>query len=77
MARLSESWSRVGEGMTSFFRYRTRDGVKTIQLQCPQCETWGEIDEEQFHGRVSVVCVTPGCKYHETHDFSREGTLVK
>lgn len=38
-------------------------------FRCPGCGLVGEIDEDQFHGRVSIVCP---CGYHETRDWSAE-----
>ncbi len=35
---------------------------------CPGCDLKGKIDDDQFHGRVSIDC--PECPYHETHDLS-------
>ena len=35
-------------------------------FRCPKCRQTGFIDEDQFHGRVSIVCPTEGCGYHET-----------
>lgn len=40
------------------------------QLQCPGCGQWAYIDDDQYHGRVSVDHTNEGCTYHETHDFS-------
>ena len=40
-------------------------------FRCPECKKTGLIDDDQFHGRVSIVCVvTHGCDYHETKDWS-------
>ena len=30
---------------------------------CPKCGIWGIIDDDQFHGRVSILCE---CGFHET-----------
>ena len=38
-------------------------------FRCPSCKGTGTIDEEQFHGRVSIICAF--CDYHETQDWSR------
>lgn len=38
-------------------------------FRCPGCLKTGEIDEDQFHGRVSIDCPF-GCGYHETRDWS-------
>lgn len=42
-------------------------------IYCPNCESIGLIDEEQFNGEVSMICQEDGCDYHETHDL---GTLL-
>ncbi len=36
--------------------------------QCPGCGLEARIDDDQYHGRVSIDC--PACPYHETHDLS-------
>jgi hypothetical protein len=46
------------------------DGVRIWKLQCPQCGQWGEIDEDQLHGRVSVDHSDgEKCTFHETRDW--------
>jgi hypothetical protein len=40
-------------------------------FRCPNCKRTGTIDEDQFHGRVSVMCGS--CDYHETKDWSKDG----
>jgi len=47
-------------------RCRKRDGGLIRQAQCPDCGIWGELDDDQYHGRVSMLCE---CGYHETHKF--------
>lgn len=49
-------------------RSRKRDGGLIRQAQCPNCDVWAEIDDDQYHGKVSMLC---GCGYHETHNFQR------
>ncbi len=44
------------------------DGVLTHKVKCPSCETWGYADDDQFFGRVSLLCGE--CGWHETHDLS-------
>lgn len=44
----------------------TLDGEPTLTLTCPGCGTYGYLDDDQAHGRVSVLCE---CGWHETHDF--------
>lgn len=45
-------------------------------FRCPGCEKSGEIDRDQFEGRVSIVCTRDGCTYHETKNWKAvdEGT---
>lgn len=57
--------------MRPITRTITRDGVQVRQARCPGCDTWADVDEDQWHGRVSMDCVE--CDYHETHDLSRLG----
>lgn len=54
------------------------DGEPSWRLQCPQCGHWGEIDEDQLHGRVSTDHTNCGvtyerseceCTFHETRDW--------
>lgn len=45
------------------------NGKAVYQLTCPDCKSIGTIDEDQLHGRVSVLC---SCGYHETKDWSKE-----
>lgn len=53
-------------------------------LCCPECGHWGEIDEDQLHGRVSVDhsggaeangCRC-GCTFHQTRDFFNTATRI-
>lgn len=37
-------------------------------FRCPTCLGVGDIDADQFHGRVSILC--ENCGYHETKDWS-------
>lgn len=57
-------------------RYRAviRDGEEAWLWECPGCGTWGNLDDDQWHGRVSVDHAADDCpgKYHETHDFAAD-----
>lgn len=59
---------------TEFGRLRrvVRDGRTTWLLECPGCAEWGELDEDQLFGDVSVNHAADGCRggYHETHNFA-------
>lgn len=37
-------------------------------FRCPGCKQVGDIDDDEFHGRVSIDCTN--CEYHETKDWS-------
>lgn len=41
-------------------------------FRCPGCKRSGTIDEDQFHGRVSIQCPFEDCSYHETKDWSQD-----
>lgn len=42
-------------------------------FECP-CGQWAYLDDDQWHGRVSVDHASEGCPkgYHETHDYAAE-----
>jgi hypothetical protein len=48
-------------------RLVTLDGEKAWKLRCPSCGDEKYLDDDQFHGRVSVLC---DCGFHETVNFS-------
>lgn len=58
---------RKGGGPDAHFRDRWL-------FECPGCGTWAYLDDDQWHGRVSVDHAGDGCAggYHETHDYFRE-----
>jgi len=39
---------------------------------CPDCGIIGDLDTDQWHGRVSIQCPGEGCKFHETINFGLE-----
>jgi hypothetical protein len=39
------------------------------QFRCPECHRWGDIDDDQLHGRVSIDHTDTGCSFHQTHDL--------
>lgn len=55
-------------------KLHTSGKIYEWELKCPGCGTWGLLDEDQLHGRVSVDHAAQGCPggYHETHDFAAE-----
>ena len=52
------------------------DGKEIIKLQCPKCKIWATIDDDQFHGRVSLDCPTESCDFHETHNLQICGEFL-
>ena len=41
----------------------TLDGKEAVKFKCPDCKTWGLIDDDQLNGRVSILCE---CGFHKT-----------
>ncbi len=62
----------TGEEMLTHTKLVKRDGVFIRKLECPKCKVWGEIDNDMYKGKVSMVCA---CGWHETIDLSREEKL--
>lgn len=74
------------EVQTEFGRFRrvnagAFDDPDSWNFQCPGCGQWAYLDDDQFHGRVSINHAADGCAggYHETHDFhaALEATVFK
>lgn len=65
---------------TEFGRFR-KVGSSELEnswlFECPGCGQWAYLDDDQWHGRVSVDHASQGCLggYHETHDYAQ--ALVK
>jgi hypothetical protein len=53
------------------FRAVNRDGEIGWLFECPGCETWVNLSDDQWSGRVSADHASDGCVggYHETHDY--------
>lgn len=45
----------------------TRDGDVVVQVKCPDCGVWGDVDKDQFFGLVSIKC---DCGHHATVNFA-------
>lgn len=59
------------------FRRVAHGGVKFADrwtFECPGCETFAYLDDDQWQGRVSVDHAADGCPggYHETHNYFAE-----
>ncbi len=61
---------------SSLGRFRKVAGPETPFLdrwlfECPGCGQWAYLDNDQWHGDVSVDHTTDGCSggYHETHVY--------
>lgn len=46
-----------------------RDGVIVWQFRCPECHHWGDVDDDQLHGKVSIDHTDTGCTFHQTHNL--------
>jgi endogenous inhibitor of DNA gyrase (YacG/DUF329 family) len=46
-----------------------RDGLEVHLGTCPICGTEAELDDDQYYGKVSVIC--PECGWHQTVDWSK------
>lgn len=46
-----------------------RDGGIVWQLRCPECHHWGDVDDDQLRGRVSIDHTDTGCGFHRTLDL--------
>lgn len=66
-AMTADGWALDSEHL----RQVVRDSGVIFLLRCPGCAVWGEIDDDQLHGRISLHHdeADGGCGYHETHDF--------
>lgn len=51
-------------------RVKIRDGKEQIQLKCPSCRVWGDVDKDQAEGIVSCNC--PECGHHFMADTDNE-----
>jgi len=52
-----------------------RDGLVVVKFLCPNCSIWGDIDQEQFFGIVSIQC---DCGFHKSinlHILEKQGEL--
>jgi len=49
------------------------DNVPTWTVRCPQCGRWSYLADDQFHGRLPVLCQ---CGFYETHDLSKVAIAV-
>jgi len=66
-------------------RQHLRDGALVWQLRCPECGHWGDIDDDQLHGRVSCDHADCGvkrgesvcsCTFHQTRDWFNTAVRV-
>lgn len=53
----------VDEQQTYIVEYTGSPGAWVTTFQCPTCRGRGEIDEDQFYGKVSIECP---CGFHQT-----------
>lgn len=50
-----------------WLRVVSLDGAPVLAGRCPGCGSWGELDDDQAHGRVSSDCTE--CPFHETKNW--------
>lgn len=62
---------RPGETLLGL-RHVTRDDTEVWQVRCPTCAVWGDVDNDQLHGRVSTLHAVEdgGCGWHVTVDWA-------
>ena len=56
-------------------RQKKRDGTRIWQLKCPGCGAWGDLDDDQFHGRISVL--HEECGFHDTQNWGAIGMTLE
>ena len=48
--------------------YEIKDGLDGGHLlRCPRCRKWGLLDDDQWNGKVSVLC---DCGFHQTMNLA-------
>jgi hypothetical protein len=52
-----------------------RDDEPMIQVRCPNCGSWGDIDGDQLHGRALTQHVE--CGFVDKRDWFTEGEWVE
>lgn len=64
--------SFIANTRVGVIRRGVRDGREVHLFECPGCKQWSTLDDDQWHGRVSVDHASMGCPggYHEIHDFA-------
>ena len=52
-----------------------RDGKLIVQIRCPKCKTWGDVDGDQLHGKAPTQ--HPECGFLAVRDWFTEGEWVE
>ena len=67
--------SKIVDTIFGRFRHVSDGSRKWFLWECPKCQSWGSMSDDQMNGKVSVVWSGPGgrggCDYHETHEFGK------
>lgn len=51
------------EEVKTFLKHVMREGEgEVIKFKCPKCGIWGDVDDDQYNGKVSILCE---CEFHE------------
>jgi hypothetical protein len=69
---MSDAQVRARDG--SAVRRVIRDGEPVWQVNCPDCGKWGDVDDDQLHGRVSLHHLE--CGFHDYLDFSADPLVM-
>ena len=53
-------------------RKKTKDGKVVMEFKCPGCSRFGEISEDQYHGKAEFVCgqKNPDCSFKAVIDVA-------
>lgn len=54
-----------------------RDDVLVVQLRCPECHGWADIDSEQLHGKAPTSHMGEGCNLLTLRNWFTESEWVE
>lgn len=63
----------MGKKMIYEVKKVIRDNQEILKFKCPECKIWGQIDNDQYNGRISILC---NCGFHETIKLSNKGNKL-
>lgn len=63
--------------MGGYLYCKMKHGDNTVvQFKCPGCGNWGDLDDDQFNGRVSIFDDRKECGFHETINVAKVGREI-